>query len=80
VAQRRTLVRTFIDHLGAGAASGLFEDGLQFTMAAESQQLTYIMGFPRVIEQGKLVRLWGVARDVRSWPHSTSGCAKSRSD
>ena len=57
-------VRTFIDHLGAAPHQGYLMDGLQFTMAAESQQLTYIMGFRGVIEQGKLVRLWGVARDV----------------
>jgi signal transduction histidine kinase len=57
-------VRTFIDHLGAASHQGYLLDGLQFTIAAESQQLTYITGFRGVIEQGKLVRLWGVARDV----------------
>jgi signal transduction histidine kinase len=30
----------------------------------DSQQLTYITGFRGVIEQDKLVRVWGVARDV----------------
>ena len=57
-------VRTFIDHLGAAAHQGYLMDGLQFTMAAGSQQFTYITGFRGVIEQGKLVRVWGVARDV----------------
>jgi signal transduction histidine kinase len=57
-------VRTFIDHLGAASHRGYLMDGLQFTIAAESQQLTYITGFRGVIEQGKLVRVWGVARDV----------------
>src|SRR5258708_15675007 len=57
-------VRTFIDHLGAAAHQGYLMDGLQFTMAAGSQQVTYITGFRGVIEQGKLVRVWGVARDV----------------
>jgi signal transduction histidine kinase len=57
-------VRTFIDHLGAASHQGYLMDGLQFTMAAESRQLTYITGFRGVIEQGKLVRVWGVARDV----------------
>ena len=57
-------VRTFIDHLGAASHQGYLMDGLQFTIAVESQQLTYITGFRGVIEQGKLVRVWGVARDV----------------
>jgi signal transduction histidine kinase len=57
-------VRTFIHHLGAASNHGYLMDGLQFTMAAESRQLTYITGFRGVIEQGKLVRVWGVARDV----------------
>jgi signal transduction histidine kinase len=57
-------VRTFIDHLGAASHHGYLIDGLQFTIAAEPRQLTYITGFRGVIEQGKLVRVWGVARDV----------------
>jgi signal transduction histidine kinase len=57
-------VRTFIDHLGAASHQGYLMDGLQFTMAAESQRRTYIAGFRGVIEQGKLARVWGVARDV----------------
>jgi signal transduction histidine kinase len=57
-------VRTFIDHLGAASHQGYLMDGLQFTMAVESLQRTYITGFRGVIEQGKLVRVWGVARDV----------------
>jgi signal transduction histidine kinase len=39
-------------------------DGLQFTVAVDSQQRTFITGFRGVIEQGRLVRVWGVARDV----------------
>jgi signal transduction histidine kinase len=57
-------VRAFVDHLGAASHQGYLMDGLQFTMAVESQQRTYITGFRGVIEQGKLVRVWGVARDV----------------
>jgi len=57
-------VRTFIDHLGAASHQGYLMDGLQFTMAVESQQRTYITGFRGVIERGRLVRVWGVARDV----------------
>ncbi len=55
---------TFIRHLGAAALLGYAMDGLRFTMTAGTQQLTYITGFRGVIENGKLVRIWGVARDV----------------
>src|SRR5882757_1502792 len=55
---------TFTDHLGAASNQGYAMDGLRFTMAVESQQRTYITGFCGVIEQGRLVRVWGVARDV----------------
>jgi len=57
-------MQTFIDHLGAASHQGYSMDGLQFTIAARSQQLTYISGFRGVIEQDRLVRVWGVARDV----------------
>jgi signal transduction histidine kinase len=56
--------RTFIEHLGAASQQGYLMDGLQFTVSVESKQLTFITGFRGVIEQGRLVRVWGVARDV----------------
>ena len=56
--------RTFIEHLGAASQQGYLMDGLQFTVAVESKQRTFITGFRGVIEQGRLVRVWGVARDV----------------
>jgi signal transduction histidine kinase len=57
-------VRTFIEHLGAASHNGYEMDGLQFTIAAGSQHLTYITGFRGVVEEGRLARVWGVARDV----------------
>jgi signal transduction histidine kinase len=54
----------FLEHIGAAAHQGYSMDGLQFTLQAGSRQLTYITGFRGVMEQGKLVRVWGVARDV----------------
>jgi signal transduction histidine kinase len=57
-------VRQFIEHMGSAAHQGYVMDGLQFTIAVGSLQLTYISGFRGVIEQGRLVRVWGVARDV----------------
>jgi signal transduction histidine kinase len=54
----------FIEHLGAASHRGYSMDGLQFSVSADSRQITYITGFRGVIEAGKLVRVWGVARDV----------------
>jgi signal transduction histidine kinase len=55
---------TFIAHLGAASHRGYSMDGLQFTVSSASRQINYITGFRGVIEAGKLVRVWGVARDV----------------
>jgi signal transduction histidine kinase len=57
-------VRTFIEHLGAASHNGYVMDGVQFTIASGAQQLTYISGFRGVVEADRLVRVWGVARDV----------------
>ncbi len=54
----------FIEHLEAASRRGYSMDGLQFSVASGSRQITYITGFRGVIEAGKLVRVWGVARDV----------------
>lgn len=54
----------FLEHVGAAAHQGYSMDGLQFTLQTGTRQLTYITGFRGVMEQGKLVRVWGVARDV----------------
>jgi len=54
----------FLEHIGAAAHLGYSMDGLQFTLQAGARQLTYITGFRGVMERGKLVRVWGVARDV----------------
>jgi signal transduction histidine kinase len=51
-------------HLGAASQRGYVLDGLRFSMPVDSQSHTYITGFRGVMEQGKLVRIWGVARDV----------------
>jgi len=54
----------FIEHLGAASHQGYSMDGLQFSVSVNSHSRTYIAGFRGVIEQGYLVRVWGVARDV----------------
>jgi signal transduction histidine kinase len=54
----------YLEHLGQGPRQGYSVDGLQFNLSNDSGQLTYITGFRGVIEQGKLVRVWCVARDI----------------
>jgi signal transduction histidine kinase len=54
----------FIEHLDAASHRGYSMDGLQFSVSSGSRQITYITGFRGVIEVGKLVRVWGVAREV----------------
>jgi signal transduction histidine kinase len=54
----------YLEHIGTATHQGYSMDGLQFTLSSDSRQLTYITGFRGVIEDGKLVRVWCVARDV----------------
>ncbi|HEY2676515.1 MAG TPA: MASE1 domain-containing protein [Steroidobacteraceae bacterium] len=55
---------TVIEHLGAASHRGYVMDDLHVSVTVESHQLTFITGFRGVMEEGKLVRVWGVARDV----------------
>ena len=54
----------YLEHIGTAAHQGYSADGLQFTLSNESRQFTYITGFRGVMEEGKLVRVWCIARDV----------------
>jgi signal transduction histidine kinase len=54
----------YLEHIGTAAHQGYSMDGLQFTLSSDSRQFTYITGFRGVIEDGKLVRVWCVARDI----------------
>jgi signal transduction histidine kinase len=54
----------FIDHIGSAAQHGYSMDDLQFAVPDGAHAATYITAFRGVIEAGKLVRVWGVARDV----------------
>jgi signal transduction histidine kinase len=54
----------YLEHIGKAAHQGYSVDGLQFTLSNDSRQFTYITGFRGVMEQGKLVRVWCVARDI----------------
>jgi signal transduction histidine kinase len=54
----------YLEHIGTAAHQGYSMDGLQFTLSSDSRQFTYITGFRGVLEEGKLVRVWCVARDI----------------
>jgi signal transduction histidine kinase len=54
----------YLEHIGTAAHQGYSADGLQFTLSNDSRQFTYITGFRGVVENGKLARVWCVARDV----------------
>jgi signal transduction histidine kinase len=54
----------YLEHIGEAAQHGYSVDDLQFTLSNGSRQFTYITGFRGVLEEGKLVRVWCVARDI----------------
>jgi signal transduction histidine kinase len=54
----------YLEHIGTAAEQGYSTDGLQFTLSIDSRQCTYITSFRGVMENGKLRRVWCVARDV----------------
>ena len=64
MARRYALVCNVRQALGGGIASGLFDGRIAVLRVVNSHPRNYITGFRGVIEQGYLVRVWGVARDV----------------
>jgi signal transduction histidine kinase len=54
----------FIQRLDTVSRQDYSIDGMQFSVSVNSSPRSYITSFRGVIEQGHLVRVWGVARDV----------------
>lgn len=54
----------YLEHIEKAAQQGYSIDGPQFTLSSGGVQFSYITGFRGVIEQGKLVRVWCVAREI----------------
>jgi signal transduction histidine kinase len=54
----------YLEHIGTAAQQGYSSDGLQFTLSKGPRQFTYITSFRGVLEDGKLARVWCVARDI----------------
>jgi signal transduction histidine kinase len=54
----------YLDHFEQAARQAYSIDGLQFKVPDGTSGSTYLTAFSGVIAQAKLVRLWGVARDI----------------
>ncbi len=54
----------YVEHLETAARQGYSMDGLRFTVDSASGQAVYLAAFNGVIEAGRLVRIWGVARNI----------------
>jgi signal transduction histidine kinase len=54
----------YLQNLDKAARHGYSIDDLQFTLSSGSMVSTYITCFSGVIEDAKLVRIWGVARNI----------------
>jgi signal transduction histidine kinase len=54
----------YLEHIGTAANQGYSADGLQFILSNGTRQFTFITGFRGVVENGKLARVWCVARDI----------------
>lgn len=54
----------FLEHLETAAQQGFSLDGLRFELKHGDQHEVYLAAFSGVIEHGKLVRIWGVARNI----------------
>ena len=57
-------VQLFEKHLQAMIGSGYRADGLRFTAQLAGRPQTFLAAFQGVVEEGRLQRIWGVARDV----------------
>jgi signal transduction histidine kinase len=55
---------TFLERLEEAARREFSMDGLHFAMRSGARQEQWLASFSGVVEDGKLVRVWGVARDI----------------
>ncbi len=54
----------YLEHLESAARNGFSMDGLRYTLQNGSVAEVYLASFSAVLEQGHLVRIWGVARNI----------------
>jgi len=54
----------YLEQLDTAARQGYSMDGLRFTLPTDDGAQVYLANFSGVVEDDKLVRIWGVARDI----------------
>lgn len=54
----------YLDQLDSAARQGYSMDGLRFTLPTEAGPQVYLANFNAVVVDGKLMRIWGVARNI----------------
>lgn len=54
----------FEDQLAHAASRAFTLDGLRFTVEARGRRHAFVAAFDGVVENGQLLRIWGVARDI----------------
>jgi signal transduction histidine kinase len=54
----------YLDHLESAARQGYSMDGLRFTLPTAIGAQTYLANFSGIVMDGKLMRIWGVARNI----------------
>jgi signal transduction histidine kinase len=55
---------SYEDNLKAAAGQNYSIDGLRFSVGAHGRNLGFVTSFIGVVEDGHLLRIWGVARDI----------------
>jgi PAS domain-containing protein len=54
----------YLQHLDTAARQGYSMDGLRFTLQTPNGAEVYLTNFSGIVEDGKLLRIWGVARNI----------------
>jgi signal transduction histidine kinase len=57
-------VAAFEAQLAQAASQGFDLDGLRFTVESQGRRLSFVAAFNGVVTDGRLQRIWGVARDI----------------
>jgi signal transduction histidine kinase len=54
----------YLQHLDTAARQGYSMDGLRFTLQTPNGAEVYLTNFSGIVEDGRLLRIWGVARNI----------------
>jgi len=67
-----------VENLEQAARGQYCMDGLRFTLTAGGRSATYLTAFSGVVQDGRLERIWGVARDVSELVRTTEILQRER--